>query len=860
MLKSATEVYKALQAALNTAVAHDKGAFTRQAHDRLLSTADPFSAKDFFRALRALRPPSKRVLKPFAALKTALDPEETSADRLAAQQDHFAKLEAGEVCQPEDLCKAVPHPPPEVPFSISDLPTLLDIENSIRTFKKGKAPGPEGIPDWVWTLDTARSAKMLLPVCLKTHVRLSEPIGCKATCLISLFKGSPSLVENHRAIALMCGPGKLIRKQLRPALLKALPHSEFLQGGLPGSLLQGPHHIVRTHGALAHAMHLSAAAIFIDVASAYYRVVRQSFERGLNNDAEVCQVLDRLGVSPSSFHTVCQWLSGTNLLETATPHQQRLLREFLHNTHFVLRGGQQIIRTRAGTRPGDSIADLLFALVQADFMKATRERLHDAGLLADAISRSAFGEDKLIAPTWADDSVILQSAPSADAQVAKTQQSLGLVHAEFIRRAMQPNYAQGKTEVVFAFRGPGAPAWRQRLLVRQGGLLRFSTACGEQTVHCVRHYVHLGGFIQDRPAHLTDILRHLATAQAAIKPLRRPVLRDARLPLKVRRTCLQSLALSSASTTCATWGWLTAAEELAWRRGYVRLARSLGRDDRWTGKPTLPDEQAVCRQFALPSPRAYLRQQRLLHFQRLALTQSALLDLLVAEFNQSEKSWLSLLKTDVEWACGLGMLPANMAHDFPLNLAEWALHEPTPYRTAVRKAAMALQHAAYDSAWQPKQTPNNAGQEECFPFPCELCDRRFATYQQFTAHRFAVHKEQCSARRFAKGTVCRVCLSQYWTESRLTRHLQHDSVQCLACLIDHDYTEPTTPAPADPACKHLPAVRLVGPKLPLAIPIAEIAAGIAESPQTAALWAGRWQSPAIERWVEAAQLAMAGVD
>ena len=112
MLKSATEVYKALQAALKTAVAHDKGAFTRQAHDRLLSTADPFSAKDFFRALRALRPPSKRVLKPFAALKTALDPEETSADRLTAQQDHFAKLEAGEVCRPDDLCAAVPHLPP----------------------------------------------------------------------------------------------------------------------------------------------------------------------------------------------------------------------------------------------------------------------------------------------------------------------------------------------------------------------------------------------------------------------------------------------------------------------------------------------------------------------------------------------------------------------------------------------------------------------------------------------------------------------------------------------------------------------------------------------------------------------------
>ena len=255
MLESARGTYKALQASLRRAVAHDKSAFTRHAHDRLLSAADPYSAKDFFRALRALRPPGKKVLKPFASLKLALDPEATMDDRLAAQQEHFARLEAGEACRPEDLCLDVPTSAPEASFSIADLPTLLDMETSIRAFKKGKAPGPEGIPDWVWTLNTAHSAKLLFPVCLKTHVRLSEPISCKATCLISLFKGkgSPSLVSNHRAIALMCGPGKLFRKQMRPALLKALPRSDFLQGGLPGSL-----HAPRPAPHCARARHFGA--------------------------------------------------------------------------------------------------------------------------------------------------------------------------------------------------------------------------------------------------------------------------------------------------------------------------------------------------------------------------------------------------------------------------------------------------------------------------------------------------------------------------------------------------------------------------------------------------------------------------
>ncbi|CAE7908100.1 impdh [Symbiodinium microadriaticum] len=852
MLAEACAAFQSIQTCLRNAVAEDKGRYAQQAHAKLLSAADPFAAKDFFRALRVLRPPGKKVLKPFSSLKVALAAEETHEDRVLAQQAHFAKLEAGVTCTPDALCKPSPPVAADARFDMADLPNLLELEGAVRAFRKGKAPGPEGIPDWVWALDATHSAKLLLPICLKTHLRLSEPISCKSTCLISLFKGkgSPSLVESHRAIALMSGPGKLIRKHLRPALIKAMQPSEFLQGGLPGSLLQGPHHFVRIHGALAKALKMSAAAIFIDVASAYYRVVRQAFEQGISSDAEVCQILDRLGVEPSSFHTVCQWLQGTHLVEGATPHQQRLLREFLTNTHFVMRGGTQLVQTFAGTRPGDSIADLLFALVQADFMNATRDRLREAGLLDDAISQMAFGEDKLLAPSWADDSVLLQCAATAEAQIDKTQRSLTLVHAEFLRRAMQPNYAPGKTEVVFSLRGVGAPAWRQRLLVRMGGLLPFRTHTGDLHVHCVRQYLHLGGYVLDRPAHLMDILRHMSMAHSAIKPLRRPVLRDARIPLKVRSMCLNSLAFSCASTTCATWGHLTGAEDKAWCRGFVRLARSLGRDDRWTGQPSLPDEKSVCRAFGLPSPRVYLRQQRLLHFQRLALTQPALLDLLLAEFHHAEMSWLSLLREDVLWAVGLQMMPAHVAEDFPLSLAAWSLHEPAAFRCSVRKAVRAWNQNAYEPAWLP--VPALPSQEVVTPFSCEQCHRAFATCQQLAAHKFAVHGVKCDARRMAAGTTCCVCLTRYWTRERLVRHL-HDSAQCLARMLEHELPEVQEVAPTAPELARLPATRLYGPLLPVTMPIAEVAASLAEHPPSADIWSSRWKSPAISRWVDVIQ-------
>ena len=121
--------------------------------------------------------------------------------------------------------------------------------------------------------------------------------------------------------------------------------------------------------------------------------------------------------------------------------------------------------------------------------------------------------------------------------------------------------------------------------------------------------------------------------------------------------------------------------------------------------------------------------------------------------------------------------------------------------------------------------------------------------------RFAVHREQCNARQLVKGTVCRVCFTQFWTRARLVRHLQHDCVRCLASLLDHEVVEDFEPRPPDPTCAALPAVKLQGPRLPLSLSVADIASDLVEDPSSSRLWTQRWKSPAIERWVDAALLA-----
>ena len=339
----------------------------------------------------------------------------------------------------------------------------------------------------------------------------------------------------------------------------------------------------------------------VDVSSAYYRVLRQAFGQGdLEHDEDIVKLLALLQVPPSTLHEICDWLSATDLLQKAPPHCTALIRAFLRGTFFRIQGAPGIVRTRAGSRPGDSIADLLFSLVQADFLQAVRARV-DGLAATDPVLSSLELPVRSIIPVWADDAVVLLSQRTTSQLLQAARHTLEAVHGEYTRRAMAPNYAPGKSEALFSFKD---------LYIKQAGVLTFQAQGSTIGVHCVRAYTHLGGRVCDTGRFLPDIAQHVSAAWAQVKPLARQVLRNPVLPFAKRRLILNSLAFSAASGTAATWGPLNGQEVRAWRTGYIRLVRLLGRDDRHTGQPSLPAEEDVCRAFRFASPLAYLRAER----------------------------------------------------------------------------------------------------------------------------------------------------------------------------------------------------------------------------------------------------------
>ena len=158
-------------------------------------------------------------------------------------------------------------------------------------------------------------------------------------------------------------------------------------------------------------------------------------------------------------------------------------------------------------------------------------------------------------------------------------------------------------------------------------------------------------------------------------------------------------------------------------------------------------------------------------------------------------------------------LPAAALECFPEGLLQFVLDCPAK---AQRLFKLATRRAAHECTVSNKEP-------EAGLFKCEHCALQFTSVHRLSVHLFASHRLRCPADAFVAGTTCPVCLRQYWTRSRVIRHLQYNSPSCLQQLLEHGMH-------AAPLCDnerrqlvasgrdtaHLPACRLQGPLLPLA--------------------------------------------
>ena len=291
-LEAALAAYRALLPALRHSIEKSKAQYLTRLAQEYEGAASAKDTHALFTALRFFRPAGKKVFKPFGPAAILQDEEGRTVSTYAEQQEvhrrHFQAQEAGDAITAKAYCAQPSPAKPEGTASLADLPTLSEVEAIIRGAADGKAPGPSGVPSCIWKSDPPAAALALLPIYIKSHIRMTEPVQYRGCRLVAMLKklGQAVQAAHFRSIALFDATAKFYHRLHRSKLVGELQDSNLplLQGCVPGSGPTALTHLLNTHLGIARHRKEAAAILFLDLRAAYYRLIRQAVTGEITTD------------------------------------------------------------------------------------------------------------------------------------------------------------------------------------------------------------------------------------------------------------------------------------------------------------------------------------------------------------------------------------------------------------------------------------------------------------------------------------------------------------------------------------------------------------------------------------------------
>ena len=443
--------------------------------------------------------------------------------------------------------------------------------------------------------------------------------------------------------------------------------------------------------------------------------------------------------------------------------------------------------SRSGSRPGDAIADVLFALVMSDAMTAV-------DLEFQVTCPQMYAQHDLVPyqPVWADDACFPFWTDNNDCLTSVASTVARVVHLECSGRTLEPNYAAGKTECLLIPGSKGAMKLRKSLCVGDGRLA-FDAFGSTHHVRLTSAYCHLGTTISDHLGAGFDMRKKLAKGLGTIRPPASKVLRRPDVSLKCRQEICLALGPTVAAFNCEVWGHLSLGDLHTWINGHGSMFRLLFKEDRHTHSPQYPTVYEVCGAAQLPVPQARLSIARILHAGRIVSRGvEPLWTLLALEDQMSPTDWLRILRQDLAWLGywveELSGVPfKTMSCD---ELAVWLSEQRL--KTLVRRAWSAqTQTLSAWSRWQWEQRQTGdlhgvVGYQACNPWSeevaCPLCDFVARSGSQLAGHVGSAHGHINMAWGYIQGSTCRICLQQFWEPKRVLAHLNSET-RCLALSV-----------------------------------------------------------------------------
>lgn len=255
---------------------------------------------------------------------------------------------------------------------------------------------------------------------------------------------------------------KAVRAGMRSKVNRAFVHSstDTHFGGKPAQSVIFGAQMVRHFISMNQETGKCCAVLFCDIASAFYRVLRQLATGASMSDEHIATVVARLGLSEEVLHKLHRALKGHSAHDTlgGTQSERLLLQESLTGTWFWT-GQGPLIHTLVGTRPGDSWADITFNVLFADVICETQKELKKLGLAlttsrevkrnleAHEGADGAEGEISRHA-TCADDLALLLPLGSPEQAVQQTGLAAQALLLQLARFGMKASYGTAKTAVL----------------------------------------------------------------------------------------------------------------------------------------------------------------------------------------------------------------------------------------------------------------------------------------------------------------------------------------------------------------------------------------------------------------------------
>ena len=481
--------FRKLGRLVTAALRCDDRAFFAYLSSRASDFLHPSDIRQFWQVIRSTLPKFKQRRTQHHPLKL-----EVLEDQWIP---YFEQLELGTETSPQelvDLCDRfqTSHGSQFDAFEPGDLPTLFDLEREMRATRAHRATGFDRLPSQFYHLQAAGLAKTWYPLLLKQYLWQMEPLQSKGGQMTLIPKAGGTKAAGYRGIMLLENFGKrmhaLVRKSLVSKLLPVKPSGQL--GGFPRQQAPFGAQCLQTFGRLAANANFSSAVVFVDLANAFHRLIRELVS-GATYSPDVDHILSNL--VDGSARGVQAWLQLPALLtRLGVSDKITVLLQDIHMcTWMTIADTGRFCRTRRGSRPGSPLADVVFHVLMLDATYAIERWLADRADYQSCLRDLGINIGAVV---WSDDLAVPFCCRTPHDLPAALEALMHCIMTTFHRRGFDLNIAKHKTSAVVSFRGVGASKLRTQYNLQAPAGMPISSLPTQAGfwLHFVPVYKHLG--------------------------------------------------------------------------------------------------------------------------------------------------------------------------------------------------------------------------------------------------------------------------------------------------------------------------------------------------------------------------------